>query len=271
MTAASDLDLIFLYDFDERCRGLGRRAAAARRAVLHAPDPAADRGALGADGRGHALRGRLPPAPLRQVRAARHPSRRLRRLPGQGGLDLGAHGADARAADRRRRSADRARSTGDRQGAVAARATPKKVARRRPRDARPDRRRRRAARAPGTSSRRRAASSISSSSPSTLQLVHAQPRIRRLISTETEAVLVAAARAGLLPRARGRDPAAGAPALPGAHPDPPALRRRPLRPRRGAARPARPAGAGRRAAGFRDARRAICARPRRRCAASSSG
>ena len=96
MTAASDLDLIFLYDFDERATASDGERPLAGAAVLHAADPAAARGALGADRRGDALRGRLPPPPVGQFRPARHPYRRLCRLPGQGGVDLGAHGADPR-------------------------------------------------------------------------------------------------------------------------------------------------------------------------------
>ena len=103
MTATSDVDLILLYDFDEAAPSSSGPRPLLRIAVLHAADPAAGCGALGADRRRHALRRRLPPAPLRQVRAAGHPHRGLRRLSGEGRLDLGAHGADPRPHRRRRR------------------------------------------------------------------------------------------------------------------------------------------------------------------------
>ncbi|MEJ0097822.1 MAG: hypothetical protein WDM84_07725 [Bauldia sp.] len=52
MTAASDLDLLLLYDFDEAAAALQRQAAAARRPLFRAADAARGGGALGADGGG---------------------------------------------------------------------------------------------------------------------------------------------------------------------------------------------------------------------------
>ncbi len=125
MTAASDLDLIFLYDFDERAAASDGERPLPGAAILHAPDPAATRGALGADGGGDALRGRLPASAVRQVRTARHPYRRLLRLPGQRGLDLGAHGTHPRAVDCRRQAHRVEDRLGDRQALVAQRETKK--------------------------------------------------------------------------------------------------------------------------------------------------
>ena len=66
-----------------------------------------------------------------------------------------------------------------------------------------------------------------------LQLVHGKT-YPGILSPETETVLANAAKAGLAPAARGRVAAAGASPLPGAHPAPPALRRRAVRARGGA-------------------------------------
>jgi ABC-type tungstate transport system permease subunit len=81
MTATSDLDLILLYDFDERGAALGRRAPAARRYLFHAPDPAPANtsGALRADrGRGRSTRsicgcGRRGSPGRSRRRSRRHP------------------------------------------------------------------------------------------------------------------------------------------------------------------------------------------------------
>ena len=78
MTAASDLDLIFLYDFDEKALESNGARPLSAVAVFHPPDPEAARGALGADGGGDPLRGRFPAAPVRQFGAAGDPYRRVR-------------------------------------------------------------------------------------------------------------------------------------------------------------------------------------------------
>ncbi len=95
MTATSDLDLIIVYDFDAGASAIRRRAAALRRAIFRAADPAADQRAVVADQLRRALSGRHAAAPLRPLRAGRDQHRRLRELPGDRSLDLGAHGADA--------------------------------------------------------------------------------------------------------------------------------------------------------------------------------
>ena len=77
MTAGSDLDLILLYDHDDDAERIGRRRRSAPSHYYHPPDPAPDRGALGADRRGRALRGRLAAAPVRQQGPGRDPYRRL--------------------------------------------------------------------------------------------------------------------------------------------------------------------------------------------------
>ena len=82
-------------------RGLERPAPARRHRLLRPPHPGADRGADRADGRGRPLQGRHAAAPLRPAGAGRDLARRLPPLPGRGGLDLGAPGADPR--PRRRR------------------------------------------------------------------------------------------------------------------------------------------------------------------------
>ncbi len=97
MTAASDLDLILIYDFDrERPESDGARP-------LHAVQyytRIAQRLVVGADGRDaarRALSGRYAAAPLRQQGSAGDAAAQLHRLSEQRGRDLGAYGADARA------------------------------------------------------------------------------------------------------------------------------------------------------------------------------
>ena len=107
-------------------RGLDRQAAAGGHRLLRAADPGADRGAVGADGRGRALQGRHAAAALGPAGAARHLARRLPPLPGRGRLDLGAYGADPRPGRRRAAGARGRGGGGDRRGADPA-------ARRRPR------------------------------------------------------------------------------------------------------------------------------------------
>ena len=83
--------------FRRQASGIGRQAPALRRAIFRAPDPAADQCADRADQLRRALPGRHAAAPVGPRRAGRDADRRLHQLSGDRGLDLGAHGADARA------------------------------------------------------------------------------------------------------------------------------------------------------------------------------
>ena len=167
MTLASDLDLILIYDAPETQRGIGWSAAARGLDLLRAADPAPHRRDHGADRRGPALRGRYAAAAIGLVRADRHEPRLLRALPAPIGLDLGAHGADPRAAGSRLgadcASGSRRRS---RQPSIMPR-DPGAPRRRRRRDAPAHRRRAPAARPPGTCGTAAAVSSISNSSSNT--------------------------------------------------------------------------------------------------------
>ena len=113
--------------FRRRASAVRRRAAALRRAVFRAADAAADQRAVVADQLRRALSGRHAAAPVGALRAGRHQHRRVRELSGDRSLDLGAHGADARArglraagvcrarrGDDPRRALPQARSGGDR-------------------------------------------------------------------------------------------------------------------------------------------------------------
>ena len=93
LRSRSDPDL----RFRRQAPGIGRQASALRRAIFRPPDPAADQCADRADQLRRALPGRHAAAPVGPGRAARHPDRRLHQLSGERGLDLGAHGAHARA------------------------------------------------------------------------------------------------------------------------------------------------------------------------------
>ncbi len=96
MTASSDLDLILIYDFDAAAPGIERRTLALRRAIFRAADPAADQRADGADQLRRALPGRHAAAPVGARRPGGDADRELHGISGARGLDLGAHGADAR-------------------------------------------------------------------------------------------------------------------------------------------------------------------------------
>ena len=91
MTAGSDLDLIIVYDYaGEEAQSDGAEEPA-RAAILCALDPAADRGAVGADGRGLALRGRHAAQAVRQSGPGRDQAIELRRAirrarPGPGSI-----------------------------------------------------------------------------------------------------------------------------------------------------------------------------------------
>ena len=252
MSATSDVDLILLYDFDEGGAAIKRRAPAARLAILHEADAAAGGRAFRADRRGHALFGRFPPASLGQVRAAGHPCRCLRRLSGQGRLDLGAHGADPRPRRCRRPQADQARrrmhplhpDNPPRQG---------EDHRRYPRDAGDGRR--------GEGRRRRLGSQAGTGRAGRCRIhcpVAAAGECPPPAATDLDRDRGGAHRGGGKPPAqadRCRHPFTGAEALSGADPDHPPLPRRAVRPGHGAACAARPAGAGRRTARFRHPRR----------------
>ena len=79
MTATSDLDLIVIYDFDAEHPESTRAAAALRRAVFLAADAAADQRADARRPIRAPLSGRHAAAPVRPLRPARDPDRRLRR------------------------------------------------------------------------------------------------------------------------------------------------------------------------------------------------
>ena len=97
MTATSDLDLIIVYDFDaEHPQSDGERPlygaqyfARLTQRLISALSAQTNYGALYQ--RGHAA------APLGPCRSGGDAARRVRELSGDRGLDLGAHGADARA------------------------------------------------------------------------------------------------------------------------------------------------------------------------------
>ena len=97
LTAGSDVDLILLYDHDADADESDGEKPLAPVALLRAADAAADRGGLGADRGRRTLRTRPPAAALRQQGAGRDACRRVQEISAQRGLDLGAHGADARA------------------------------------------------------------------------------------------------------------------------------------------------------------------------------
>ena len=210
MTAASDLDLILIYDFDAEAALSSGVKPLAPTPVLHAPDAAPDQRLHRADRRGHPLRRRHAPAALGPEGAGRHAAVELHPLPGERGLDLGAHGADPRARrlgaagparggrDGHPRCAPASRATGPRPPptcATCARAS----------------RRRRARAIPGSSSRCAAAWSIWSSSPSICNSCMRRPTRDVLSQNTVEALenLAASRRAArpappsaLLPAAR---------------------------------------------------------------------
>ena len=85
--------------FRSRASGFRWRAVAARRAIFRALHAAADQRVHDAHQLRRALRGRYAAAPVRARRSGRVADRFLCRLSGTRSLDLGAHGADARARD----------------------------------------------------------------------------------------------------------------------------------------------------------------------------
>ena len=108
MTAASDLDLILIYDFPADAGEFGRRASRSAPSVYYSRLTQRLLAALTAPTR----RGTLYEVDMRLQALgpqgpARHPVLRLRPLPARRGRDLGAHGADARARHRRATRASR--------------------------------------------------------------------------------------------------------------------------------------------------------------------
>ena len=249
MTAASDLDLILVYDFDPASRAVGRRAAAGAEPVLRAPDAAADHRAVGAD-RGGRCSTRSTCACGRPARRGR--SRRSSRASSttrQRGLDLGAHGADARA----RRSPGRRGSRRASRRRSAARWCSRATAPR----SRPT-----CATCASASPRRRAPSDIWDLKQvrgglvdlefiaQYLQLVHAASH-PEVLDQNTVGALPKLRDAGVLAPAARRDPDPRRQPGPQPDPGPAPVPRRPLRPRDRAERPQGAAGAGRRGAGLR--------------------
>ena len=165
MTAASDLDLILIYDFDAEADAVERGQAAGPQPVLHPPHAAPDQRLHRADRRGHPLPRRHAPASVRPEGAGGHAALELHPLPGERGLDLGAHGADPRPRRLGAAGAARGGRDGHPRRARSSRATAPRPPPTCATCARASRRRR--ARAiPGSSSRCAAAWSTSSSSPS---------------------------------------------------------------------------------------------------------
>ncbi len=102
MTAASDLDLILVYDFPTDADEFERPQTAQSRGLLFAADAAAHRRLDRADQSGPPLRRRHAAQAVRAPGAARDPALIAQALSAGGGGDLGAHGADPRARRRRR-------------------------------------------------------------------------------------------------------------------------------------------------------------------------
>ena len=97
MTAGSDLDLIVVYDYAGDDAQSDGAQEPPRRSILYAFYPAADRCALGGDGRGLALSGGYEAKAVGQPGAGRDQALELHRLSEGLGVDLGASGADPRA------------------------------------------------------------------------------------------------------------------------------------------------------------------------------
>ena len=101
MTAASDLDLMLIYDFPADASESDGRKRLGPEALLCAPDAAAHLGPDGADQSGSPVRSRHAAQALRAPGSARDPVRVVQALPAGRGGDLGAHGADPRPLRRR--------------------------------------------------------------------------------------------------------------------------------------------------------------------------
>ena len=102
MTAASDLDLILIYDFPADASEFERPQAARPGALLCAADAAAHRGLDRADQGGAPLRRRHAAQALRAPGTARDPALVVQALSARRGGNLGAYGADPRPGRRRR-------------------------------------------------------------------------------------------------------------------------------------------------------------------------
>ena len=102
MTAASDLDLMLIYDFPADASEFGRPEATRPEPLLCAPDAAAHLGFDRADQSGAPVRSRHAAQALRAPGSARDPVRVVQALPGGRSGDMGAHGADPRPLRRRR-------------------------------------------------------------------------------------------------------------------------------------------------------------------------
>ncbi len=101
MTAASDLDLMLIYDFPADASESDGRKPLGPDALLCAADAAAHLGLDRADQSGPPVRSRHAAQALRAPGAARDPVRVVQALPTGRGGDLGAHGADPRPLRRR--------------------------------------------------------------------------------------------------------------------------------------------------------------------------
>ncbi len=112
MTAASDLDLMLIYDFPAERERVGRPEATGSEPLLCAPDAAAHLRSDGADQSWPPVRGRHAAQALRAPGSARNPVRVVQALPAGRGGDLGAHGVNPRAV-RRGRCEPRGRSRQD--------------------------------------------------------------------------------------------------------------------------------------------------------------
>ena len=110
----SDRDLRFRPERTE----FRRQAAALRRAIFRPADPAPDQRAHRAHQLRRALSGRYAAAAVGPFRSAGDADRRLRKLSGTRGLDLGAHGAHARARRVVAATFRRSRRRGDPQSAL---------------------------------------------------------------------------------------------------------------------------------------------------------
>ncbi len=113
MTAASDLDLIVVYDFDREHPEFGRSAPALRGAIFLAADPALDQCAHGSDQPWAPVPGRYAAAAIGPLWSACRRDRRICRLSGKRSLDLGTHGAHPRAGGVGLAGIRRARRGGD--------------------------------------------------------------------------------------------------------------------------------------------------------------
>ena len=96
MNAASDLDLMLIYDFPVDASEFGRPEATRSHALLRAPDATAHLGSDGADQSWPPVRSRHAPQAFGPSGPGRDPVCVVQALPAGRGGDLGAHGADPR-------------------------------------------------------------------------------------------------------------------------------------------------------------------------------